>query len=114
MKRITTLPRLIKLIDKYPYNTINLFRQYKGEDWRQYVRYPCEIRLSTLTPLYLVGLTDKQRYRIRSPSTIKILEEDHIYSHHPSFSVHYEPYEITQSHITSQNYTSLLVRKHFY
>lgn len=119
MKTISSLHKLVCKIDKSPYRSLEYIKRYNGEDWKQYVRFQfdkgCEIGLSYRTPFFLVGLMAKQRYYIKCPSTIKILEQQY----YPEWSfynqnLNYLAFDISgSSYIVGKDYTAFLIVKHF-
>ena len=125
---ISTLASLVRHIEKQPHRAVDLFNRYHGNDWNQHIRYkfekPTKISLSNTTPIFLIGLMEKQKYRFESPATIRILEEEYLYRYPSSKSyktyqdfdkLSYSSYEVSQSnYIIGKDYTSLLILEHYY
>lgn len=121
---ISTLASLVRRLEKQPYKASELFNRYHGHDWKQHIRYtfqkPTEIPLSSTTPIFLVGLMEKQKYRFDCPSSMRILEEEYLYRYPTHFyqdcqKLSYSSHEVSQSnYIIGKDYTALLIMKHFY
>ena len=120
---ITNLHRLVYLSEKFPRKSFikKLFEQYRGDDWRYYIEYSKEIKL---TPrLFLVGLHNDQRYNIKEDSVVHFLEDTyipyptfHIYNDNSNNSNYIKCLYQTivfkeESTIHSKDYTSFLLWK---
>lgn len=118
---ITNLHRLVYLSEKFPRKNFikTLFEQYRGDDWRYYIEYSKEIRLSPR--LFLVGLHYDQRYNIKEDSVVHFLEDTYI--PYPTFHIYNDNsnnyikclYQTIvfkeESNIHSKDYTSFLLWK---
>jgi hypothetical protein len=102
---ISTLATLVRRVEKQPY--------------RAAFQNPTEIGLSSSTPIFLVGLMEKQKYRFDCPSTIRMLEEEYLYRYPTHFyqdqKLSYSAHEVSQSnYIIGKDYTALLIMKHYH